>query len=84
MTLTTDTRNVRSHVIRAVGIESLLDRARRDPQRLAARCRLDRLEVQRVGRSRRDQRFDFGDDLGFEGRFEAPFFAASGEVARVS
>jgi hypothetical protein len=63
-----------------VGIEALLDRACGHAQCLATRSHLDGFEVETVGRSRRDQRFDFGDDLGFEGRFEPPFWATSFEA----
>jgi len=64
-------------VIAIVGVEALLDRACGHAQGLAPRRHLDGLEVEIVGRSWRDQRFDFGDDLGFDGRFEPPFLAAS-------
>ncbi len=69
-------RQLGAGVIGVVGVESLLDGVRRDLQRSPPCGRLHRLEVQPVGGARSDQRFDLLDDLGFEGRFEAPFLAA--------
>jgi len=51
--------------------------ARRHAQRLAARGGLDVLEVPVVDGASAYQRFDLGDDLGREGRFEPPFLAPS-------
>lgn len=64
-----------------VGVEAPLHRPTGDPQRLSACRRLDRLEVDPLGRARTDQRFDLGFDLGNEGAFEAPFLAAEGSAA---
>ena len=74
---TAGTRPLRADVIGVVGVEPLLDGARRHRQRPAPHRRLHRLEVEPVGRPRRDQRVDLLDDRRVEGRFEAPFLAAS-------
>jgi hypothetical protein len=68
-------------VVGVVGVEPLRDRATGDSQRLSACRRLDRLEVDPLGRARTDQRVDLGFDLGLEGFFKAPFLAASSEAA---
>ncbi len=65
-----------SDVIGRVRIKASLHGAGRYEHRQAARGRLDRLEIPAVGRAVAYERFDFGDDLGFERRLEAPFLAA--------
>jgi len=53
--------------------------------RLASRGHLDSLKVPVVDGPRAYERFDLGEDLGFERRFEAPFLAASpSEAAEVA
>jgi hypothetical protein len=59
----------------------VLDGAGRHAQRLAARGRLDRLEVPVLDGAGAYERVDLGDDLGREGRAEPPFWAASGAAA---
>jgi hypothetical protein len=78
---TTPTRKLRAGVVGFVGVEAPLHRATGDPERLSAYRRLDRLEVDPLGRARTDQRVDLGFDLGNEGAFEAPFLAAEGSAA---
>ena len=68
-------------MVGVVGVEAPLHRPTGDPQRLSAYRRLDRLEVDPLGRARTYQRVDLGFDLGNEGAFEAPFLAASVEAA---
>jgi hypothetical protein len=68
-------------MIRSVGVEHLLDGASRHPQGLAPRRHLDGLEIQTAEGASAYQRFNFGDDLGREGRFEPPFLTASCEAA---
>ncbi len=64
-----------------VGVEATLDRARRDLERLTPRRRLDRLEVQALGRTLAYERFNLLGDFRIERFFEAPFLAASGSEA---
>jgi hypothetical protein len=68
-------------VVGRVGVEARLHRARRDLERPTPRRRLDRLEVQALGRALAYERFDLGRDLGLEGFFEPPFLAASASEA---
>ncbi len=51
-------RQMRAAAVGFVGIDSLLDCARRNPQCLASGCGLYSLEVQSIDRARRDQRFN--------------------------
>jgi hypothetical protein len=71
----------RSHMVRRVGVETLLHGPRRNRKHAAADARLDRLEVHPIDRARSDQGFDLPLDLRLERRFEAPFLAASSEAA---
>ena len=71
----------RARVVRGVSVDAPFHSARRHPQRPTARGRLDRLEVPVVDHRVAYQRFDFGDDLGCERRFDPPFLAASCEAA---
>jgi hypothetical protein len=68
-------------MVRAIGVEPALERSSRQPKRSTTGRRLDRLEIQTVDRARPYERLDLGRDLGREGLFEAPFFAASCEAA---
>ena len=68
-------------MIRGVGVEPLLDGAGRDTHRLAANGRFDRLKIAGIDCTGPYERFDFGEDLGLERRFEAPFLATSSEAA---
>lgn len=64
-------------MVRRVRVQASLDGARRHFEGLPARGHLDRLEVDAVGGTRADQRFDFGNDLRLEGFLEPLFSAAS-------
>jgi len=75
------TGQVGTGIVRVVGVQPLLDGPRCDRECPSPGRGLDRLEVQSIGRARRDQRLDFADDLGIERRFEPPFLAASCEAA---
>ncbi len=68
-------------MVRGVGVDALLDGPGRHAHRLAADGRLEGLEVPVVDGARAYERFDLGNDLAFERRFEPPFLTASGEVA---
>jgi hypothetical protein len=68
-------------VVRLVGIQPAFDGTGRD-RKSAATCRsLDRLEVQPIDTVGSYERFDLGDDLRVEERFEPPFLATSSEAA---
>jgi hypothetical protein len=68
-------------VVGPIGIDASLNGPGRHAYRFASRGCLDRFEVPAVDGARAYECFDLGDDLGFEGRFEAPFLAASCEAA---
>jgi hypothetical protein len=67
-------------MVRFIGVQPPLHRARRQHQRLPPRRRLDRLEIDLGNGARADQRLDLDRDFPREGRFEAPFLAASSAV----
>jgi hypothetical protein len=64
-------------VVAQISVQSLLDCTCGHRQGLAPGSGLDCFEVQPVGRTWRDQRFDFPDDLRVEDLFEAPFLAVA-------
>lgn len=65
-----------------VRVEPLLNGPRRHGKCPSSRRRLDSFKVEPVGSSRRNQPFNFVDDLRIEGLFESLFLASSGwEVA---
>jgi hypothetical protein len=74
---------MRAVLIRMVRVETSGDGERCDPKGLTARGQLDRLEIPLLHRLAYEA-VDFGEDLGGEDRFEAPFFAASCEAASPS
>jgi len=57
-----------------IGVESPLDRPRRQREGTPTRCDLEGLEVQIPDGARSYEGFDLGDDFRVEGFFEAPFF----------
>jgi hypothetical protein len=69
---------MRPRVVRAVGIEAVLDPSRRALQHLAAQCPLQCLEVQGRAGARADQGVDLAGDVHLEGRREPPFWAVAG------
>ncbi|OGP85360.1 MAG: hypothetical protein A2Y95_02500 [Deltaproteobacteria bacterium RBG_13_65_10] len=79
--LSARTRRGRAAVVGAVGVEPPFHGPSRDAQHATARGRLDGLEVPVLDGARAYERFDLGDALGFERRFEPPFLAASCEAA---
>jgi hypothetical protein len=68
-------------MVGGVRVEPTLNRSRGNLQRLTARGRLDRLEVQALRRAMTYEPFDLLGNLGLEGFFEAPFLAASASEA---
>ena len=69
-------------MVRGVRIQSSRDGSGGEGQRLTACRDLHRFEIQTLARPRSYERFDLLGDLGFEGRLEPPFSAASFEAAR--
>ncbi len=67
-------------MVGVVRVEAAGDGESCDAQRVAPRSDFDRFEVPLFDR-RAYERVDLCDDLGREGLFEPPFFAASSEAA---
>jgi hypothetical protein len=73
-----------SGVVRGVGVEVLRQEPGRQMQGLPPEGDLERLEVERGGYTRPEERRDLADRLRLEGRGEPPFSPAAGAAAGAS